>query len=130
MVEVITPGEKAEESRLRGFAQAVGQMVSGRIHVLVIDLFPPGPFDPQGVHKAIWDGLEADDFELPPGRPLTAASYDCGPIPVSYVEPMAVGDILPEMPIFLLPGSYVPAPLEATYQQAWDAFPAALKGRL
>jgi len=25
------------------------------IHLLVIDLFPPGQRDPQGLHKAIWD---------------------------------------------------------------------------
>ena len=35
---------------------------------------------------------------------------------------------LPDMPIFLKPGIYVPAPLEATYQTTWDEFfPAPLK---
>jgi hypothetical protein len=34
------------------------------------------------------------------------------------------------MPLFLEPGSYVSAPLEATYQAAWDVFPDALKDLL
>jgi hypothetical protein len=47
-----------------------------------------------------------------------------------YVEPVAVGDVLPDMPIFLTPERYVPCPLEATYQTTWSVFPAALKGEL
>jgi hypothetical protein len=49
---------------------------------------------------------------------------------VAYVEPIAVGDSLPEMPLFFAPGRYVPCPLEATYQTAWEQFPAPLKGPL
>ncbi|HEX8202009.1 MAG TPA: hypothetical protein VF590_16155 [Isosphaeraceae bacterium] len=49
---------------------------------------------------------------------------------MAYVEPVAVGDVLPEMPLFLKPGFYVPAPLEATYRTTWDLFPAPLKGLL
>jgi hypothetical protein len=129
-VEVISPGDKADATALRAFVEAMGQMIDRRVHALIVDPFPPGRFDPLGLHKAIWDAMEEEDYEPPADRPLMAASYDAGPLPVTYVEPMAVGDILPEMPIFLQPGSYVPAPLEATYQAAWDAFPDALKGRL
>jgi hypothetical protein len=31
------------------------------------------------------------------------------------------------MPLFLEPGVYVPAPLEAAYRASWAAFPASLK---
>jgi hypothetical protein len=130
MVEVISPGDKADEAAMRCLVEAMGRAILERVHVLIVDLFPPGPFDPQGIHKAIWDALEEEDFELPPDRPLIAASYDAGPMPVTYVEPMAVEDVLPEMPIFLAPGLYVPAPLESSYQTAWDAFPAALRDRM
>jgi hypothetical protein len=58
---------------------------------------------------------------------LTLASYDAGPDYVAYVEFVGVGDPLPEMPLFLKPETYVPAPLDATYQAAWHVFPAALK---
>jgi hypothetical protein len=46
------------------------------------------------------------------------------------VEYVAVGDALPDLPLFLKPEIYVPVPLEATYQATWELFPAALKGLL
>jgi hypothetical protein len=130
VVEIVSPGDKAGEAALRSFVEMMTKLILERVHVLIVDLFPPGPHDPQGIHKAVWDALEEDDFELPPDRPMIVAAYDSGPIPVTYVEPMAVGEIQPEMPLFLEPGLYVPTPLESTYQTAWDLFPAALKSRL
>jgi hypothetical protein len=51
-------------------------------------------------------------------------AYIGNPCPEAYLEPLAVGDRLPEMPLFLTPEEYVPVPLEATYQSAWEALPA------
>ena len=48
-------------------------------------------------------------------KPLTLAAYSAGPVK-AYVEPVAVGDVMPDMPLFLDPDRHVPAPLEATYQ--------------
>jgi hypothetical protein len=42
----------------------------------------------------------------------------------AYIETIAVGDALPDMPLFLAPDFYVTVPLEATYQAAWDTVPA------
>jgi hypothetical protein len=50
-------------------------------------------------------------------------SYIAGLIPESFIEPTTVGATLPEMPLFLTPEVYIPLPLEATYQSAWDAVP-------
>jgi hypothetical protein len=47
-----------------------------------------------------------------------------GPIPEALIEPAAVGSPLPEMALFLTPDDYIRAPLEATYQLAWEAVPA------
>ena len=41
-----------------------------------------------------------------------------------FVEPVAVGDALPDMPLFLTADVYVRVPLEATYRSAWDVVPA------
>ena len=41
----------------------------------------------------------------------------------AFVEAVAVGDVLPEMPLFLQPGGHVPVALEETYQSAWRAVP-------
>jgi hypothetical protein len=43
------------------------------------------------------------------------------------VEPIAVGDTLPSIPLFLKPEFYVPAPLEETYQATWNISPAVFK---
>jgi hypothetical protein len=100
------------------------------VHLLIVDLFPPSRRDPQGIHKVIWDFLLDEPFELPADKPLTLVSYAVSTETVAYVEPVAVGDALPDMPIFLTGELYVPCPLEATYQAAWHDFPAPLKGPL
>jgi len=105
-------------------------LIQQGVHLLVIDLFPPTKRDPQGIHKAIWDEFEDEEFAAPADKPLLIAAYDAGPPPVAYVEPFAVGDVLPDMPLFLKPQFYVPAPLEATYQTTWNVFPTLLKGLL
>ena len=108
---------------------AVGALTRD-INLLIVDLFPPSVRDPHGIHKAIWDQFKEEPFELPPDKPLTLAAYAAGSEKVAYVENVAVGDQLPDMPIFLTPDHYVPCPLEATYQVTWGVFPSALKGPL
>lgn len=44
--------------------------------------------------------------------------------PEAFIEPVAVGDELPEMPLFLAADIYIHAPLEATYESAWEAVPS------
>lgn len=130
VVEIVSPGNKASVGELRAFVQKTADLIQQGVHALIIDLFPPTRRDPNGLHKAIWDEFEEEDFTLPSDKHLTLASYAAGPVKTAYVEPIAVGDALPEMPLFLLPDLYVPAPLEATYQTTWDVFPAVLKGLL
>ena len=128
VVEVVSPGNKASKNELRTFVEKTANLIMQGIHLLVIDLFPPSKRDPQGIHKAIWDELVEEDFELPAEERLTLAAYDAGPPPVAYVEPIAVGEALPDMPVFLKPDFYVPAPLEETYRATWDDFfPAPTK---
>ena len=64
-----------------------------------------------------------EDFELPADQAADARVLRGRPDPEAYIEPVAVGDVLPDMPIFLKPGIHVPAPLEATYRAAWDVLP-------
>jgi hypothetical protein len=130
VIEIVSPGNKASRVEFRAFAEKSAELLRQGVHLLVIDLFPPSKRDPQGIHKALWDEFQEVDFELPPDKPLTLAAYDAGPPRVAYVEPVAVGDALPDMPLFLKPEVYVPAPLEATYRTTWQLFPTALKGLL
>ena len=61
---------------------------------------------------------------LPPGEPLTLASYVAESLPQAYLEHLAVGAPLVEMPLFLNPDRYINLPLEATYQTAYRGMPA------
>jgi hypothetical protein len=130
IVEIVSPGNKSSRAALREFVEKTAGFIQEGVHVLVIDLLPPTKRDPQGIHKAIWDEFEEEDFDLPPDKPLILASYAAGLVKTAYVEPVGVGDVLPDMPLFLTPDDYVPAPLESTYQTTWNVFPAALKGLL
>ena len=127
VVEIVSPGNKSSRTALRQFVEKSADLIGEGIHLLVVDLFPPTKRDPQGMYKAIWDEFVDEDFELPAGKPLSLASYDAGPPQTVYGEFIAVGDTLPEMPIFLRPGYYVPAPLEASYEATWSFFPAPMK---
>jgi hypothetical protein len=127
VIEIVSPGNKASRNEFRSFVEQASDLIHQGIHLLVLDLFPPGPRDTQGIHKAIWDEFLEEDFELPPNKPLTLASYDAGPPRIAYVEFVGVGDVLPDLPLFLKPGFYVPVPLETTYQAAWAGFPGPLK---
>ena len=91
---------------------------------MILDLFPPGRRDPQGINKAIWDEIGDNDFALPPEQPLTLGAYIGYPVPEALIEPTAVGLALKEMPLFLSLEVYVPVPLEATYCGAFDLVPA------
>src|SRR5438132_3216669 len=130
VVEIVSPGNKGSQAEFRAFVHKSADLIRQGVHLLVIDLFPPGKRDPQGIYKAIWDEFLDEDFQLPPDKPLTLAAYDAGPVRVAYAEFVAVGDSLPDMPLFLKPEVYVPAPLEKTYQATWDVFPSVLKGLL
>lgn len=123
LVEVVSPGNKASQDALRRFVEKASEALARGYHLLVLDLIPPGPRDPRGIHDAIWSDFVGDGFEPPADKPLTLASYDAGPPATAYVEPVAVGDALTDMPLFLEPGRYVPVPLEATYQAAWRGVP-------
>ena len=123
MIEIVSAGNKANRNALRSFLdKAVTALVHG-LHLVVIDLYPPGPRDPQGIHGALLAELSEEDYLAPKDKPLTFVSYAAGPVPTAYVEPAAVGDALPDMPLFLEPDAYISLPLEETYQAAWRGFP-------
>jgi hypothetical protein len=130
VIEIVSPGNKSGRAALRSFVEKSAEFLRHGVHLLVIDVFPPTPRDPGGIHKAIWDEIREEPFELPPGKPLTLAAYSAGVPKTAYVEPVAVGDRLPDMPLFLEPGLYVPVPLEDTYQTSWAAFPAEIAPEL
>jgi Protein of unknown function (DUF4058) len=127
VIEILSPGNKDSRAALRDFVEKTIDFLRKGIHVLVIDLFPPTPRDPFGIHKAIWDEIVEEDFTFPEGKDRILASYETGGERAAYVEPVAVNDKLPDMPLFLTNYVHVLVPLEPTYQATWDASPEEMR---
>lgn len=124
LIEIVSKANKDRASTVRDFAEKVVSALRQRIHVLVVDVFPAGPHDPAGMHGAVWNEIdEGQPYEMPPDKPLTVASYVVNSMPVAYVEPLAVGDELPDMALFLDPDWYINTPLEPTYRLAYRGVP-------
>ncbi|MBP3958919.1 DUF4058 family protein [Gemmata sp. G18] len=128
IVELVSPGNKSSAHPLRTFVKKAVQAVEAGIHALIIDPFPPSKRDPNGIHGVIWPRLGGDDYTQPADKPLTVVAYEAGDAAGSphrcYVQPLAVGDALPDMPLFLEPEEYVNVPLERAYQIAFaDVLP-------
>jgi hypothetical protein len=123
LVEIVSPGNKASRHGIRSFVDKAATALYQGYHLLILDLQPPGPRDPQGIHGAIWEEIENDSYRAPRDKPLTLAAYSAGSPKRAYIEPVAIGETLPEMPLFLEPEAYVTLPVEATYQAAWWSVP-------
>ncbi len=130
MIEIVSPGNKAGATAFAAFVHKADQTLLSGIHMLIVDLFPPTARDPDGIHRVIWARESDGDFALPADKPLTCVSYVGYPKLAVYLEPVAVGDPLPDLPLFLTPEVYVPVPLEATYRAAWEAVPEFLRDLL
>jgi hypothetical protein len=123
MVEVVSSGNKSSSHAIRSFVTKAAELLDRRIQLLILDLHPPGPRDPQGIHAAIWDEITGQSYVPPPGKPLTLAAYETDLTVKAYVEPFAVGDTFKDMPLFLEPHAHVEVPLEKTYETAFAAVP-------
>ena len=72
----MSPPNKVKRSELRDFVGTVTGRSTPAVHVLVVDPFPPGPHDPDGIHGAVWRAATGRAFDLPDDKPLTLAAYE------------------------------------------------------
>jgi hypothetical protein len=130
IVEIVSRGNKSSHFAFQKFIdKAIGALYQG-IHLLIVDLQPPTARDPFGIHAAIWSEINPDEDLAPPNKPLTLVSYSANQAITAYVEPVAVGDALCDMPLFLEPESYINLPLESTYMATWRIMPPHVKAAL
>jgi hypothetical protein len=127
LLEIISPGNKSSRQEWERLLDKLTGALSQGYHVLVVDLFPSGPLDPEGLHGALVDALAGGEYKANAEKPLTLAAYAAGATVDAYVQPISVGDSLPDMPLFLDPRWYVNVPLEVTYTAAWSGMPAVWK---
>src|SRR5215470_13717509 len=50
MVEIVSPGNKASRNPLRSFVEKAAELLEKGVHLLILDLLPPGRRDPFGIH--------------------------------------------------------------------------------
>ena len=123
MIEIVSPGNKSTRHAFQALVDKASELLEYRIHLLIVDPFPPGPRDPNGVHAAIWEQIQDDPFKPPEDQPLTLVAYECDFTTRAYIETVAIGQALPDMPLFLEPNGCVMAPLEETYETAFRVMP-------
>jgi len=133
LLEVFSPSNKDRFKSVEAVCDKALAALELGIHLLHIDPFPPGLHDPIGLAAAVcqefFDPDQLSDFPLP-GKPLTLASYDAESLPDVYLESIAPGDVVPDMPLYLEPDMYIQAPLEATYQRAFRGVPEVWREEL
>jgi hypothetical protein len=128
VIEILSPGNKDSRGALNRFVEKTAEFIQNGVHVLVVDSFPPTLRDPSGIHKVIWDEIAQEQpFALPAGKDRVFVSYESSYDWRAYVEAIAVGDLLPAMPLFLsrshTESIHIKTPLEETYQATWKSLP-------
>jgi hypothetical protein len=121
LIEVLSRGNKSSQHAIRTLLNKVVAALDAGIHVLLIDVHPPGPRDENGVHGAVLGEIGDHDYALPLGKPLTAVSYAGGANVVdALLAHYAVGDAIPDMPLFLTNEHFIYVPVEAAYMTAFE----------
>jgi hypothetical protein len=124
LIEIVSPSSKDRKQHVRDLAAKVVHSLEAGVHVLLLDLLPPGPHDPGGLHGAVWSSFDTDPYAPPADSPLTLVSYLWdGFEPEAYIELTAVGQTLLDRPLFLTPKRYLNVPLERTYTSAYRGMP-------
>jgi hypothetical protein len=123
-VEIVSPANKDRMESVYDFGTKVIAALRSGIHVLLVDPFPPGSADPLGMHGTVWRRVASEKVEVTEERPLAFASYRADRPVEAFVNHLAVGDDLPDMPLFLSRKKYIDVPLEATYSAAYAGMPA------
>jgi len=123
VVEIVSKGNKSGRKVFEDLVGKATEFLSHQVHLLIIDLQPAGPRDPQGIHGAIWDEVAGEEYNRPVDKPLTLAAYESAAVVRAFIEPISVGDTLIDMPLFLERGRHVAVPLEETYRTAFHSVP-------
>jgi hypothetical protein len=132
LLEIVSPANKDRASHVEDFAAKAVSALDIGVHLLLVDLLPPGPHDPYSMNGVILRRLEQSDqsYELPVGETATLASYAAVEVVEIYIEHVALGAPVLDMALFLRPDRYVNVPLEPTYQAAYAGMPAFWRGML
>lgn len=124
MLEIVSPSNKDRRRHVNTFVNKGAAAVNTGIHLMIVDLFPPGPFDKHGLPALIWRAIVPRSKETaPPDHPLTIASMISMSPPQADFLNLRVGDELPDMALYLKPTLSIEVPLAVTYDEAFRGLP-------
>jgi hypothetical protein len=125
ITEIVAPTNKDSARHVDELSGKIAAAFRLHVNVVLVDLFPPGQHDPDGMHGAVLRASNADAVWSRPKAtaPLTIAAYFCGRTPNLLLESFAVGDDLPEMPLYLDSHEHIVLPLARTYDAAFRGTP-------
>ncbi len=120
-VELVSPGIREDRHSLSAFVERCIHSIQDGIHLVLVDLFPPSRHDPFGLHQAIWSRIHPEEIEWPVNKDRAIVSYQATEDCAAYVEPLAVGDVLSEVPLFLNDNCYASLSLELPYMATLES---------
>ena len=124
VIEIVSRGNKSSVHAVRSFIERALDFLDKQVHLLIVDLFPPGRRDPQGLHAILWDEIAGQDYALPAKQPFVVSSYEAATGCVrTYVHTLGLGSVIPDMPLFLKLNGYIQVPLETTYETSYTVMP-------
>jgi hypothetical protein len=119
LVELASAANKDRPENVTAYAGKAKAALDAGVHVVHLDILPPTKFTPMGLGGAIWSAVNGNDYPFTPEKPLAADAFRSGQVMDLYVNPLAVGDELPDVPLFLSEETYIDLPLAATYAEAF-----------
>jgi hypothetical protein len=108
LFEIVLPSNKDRSASVTDFVEKVCSALKQGIHVLMIDLFPASPHDPERLHGEISyvAGLEDKNHQpLPANKPLALASHIAQRLPEGNVDPWRSDIQCPTCRCFSIPTS-------------------------
>lgn len=122
VIEIVSRSNK-KSSGVREFVEKAVMLLENGINVLVLDCYPPRKRDPQGLHARIWGQLmDRPDAQAVTGPAMASYACEAEDTFAYFLQPVTVGQALPDMPLYLAPERFVSLPLENTYQYAFESF--------
>lgn len=130
VLEIISPGNKNNNRAIESLRKKINALLDEGVHLLLVDILPPGSVDPDGLPLALSITDPANVPKVTSAEPYSLLSVRCsenGDVLGGFAELLSLGQQIPEMPLFLTTEHYVSVPLEASYIGAWQGVPAPWK---
>jgi hypothetical protein len=127
VIELTSPGHKDARKKADAYALNAISYLQHGIHYLVIDMLPPTRFV-DTFHNLIAELFESNPLTPPMGKPFYIVSYNVrivgGDVRIdAYPYWLSLGEVLPEVPLFLIDDLHVAVDLESTFMEAVERLP-------